>query len=74
MLWSIVPEEIIFEGFDKIASAGNNYRMINYLGKQVLAMPMPDGGAKIVSLISSDPMDFIDSRFAPGNTISSPWI
>ncbi len=71
MIWSIIPEEMIFDGAEKLSR--NNYQIINYRGKKVLVMLMQNGDAQIVSLISSDPLDFIDQSFSPGSCISLAW-
>lgn len=71
MIWSIIPEEMIFDGAEKLNK--NKYQVINYKGKKVMVMIMPNGDAQIVSLLSSNPLDFIDQRFSPGSCISLSW-
>jgi len=65
MIWSIIPTEIIFEGADKMKSA----RYINYQGKNIFVTEGADGKFSVVSLLSSDPSDFLDARFAPGSVV-----
>lgn len=60
MIWSIIPEEFIFAGEE--AAAGPSQQQ--YLGRQVLV-----SGGRIVSLLSTDPSDFLDARFSPGSQL-----
>ncbi|MEG1537516.1 MAG: YlzJ-like family protein [Clostridiales bacterium] len=66
MIWSIISEEEIFAdpGQRQIA-----LRSIDYLGKRLLVRQGADGQGEIVSLLSTDPADFLDGRLAPGTRI-----
>ena len=65
LLWSIIPEEVVFEGFNE----ERNYELLTYGERQVLVKKTPDGHNEIVRLFSSNPHDFMDDRFAPGALI-----
>ena len=60
MIWSIIPEEFIF------ANTGDETTPTQrqYLGRQVLV-----SNGRIVGLLSTNPGDFLDSRFSPGSEL-----
>ena len=68
MLWTIMPEEAILEGWDQ----ERDYRCKNYQGKDVIIETKEDGKGVIVQLISTNPNDFLDQQFAPGKEIVLP--
>lgn len=65
MIWSIIPTELIFEGADQMKAP----RYLNYQGKKLLVTEGADGKFSVMSLLSSDPSDFLDARFAPGSVV-----
>lgn len=65
LLWSIIPEEIVFNGFEQ----AQEYESFQYLGRDVLVSREKNGERKIVRLLSSNPKDYCDQRFSPGATI-----
>ncbi|MGI6360731.1 MAG: YlzJ-like family protein [Bacillota bacterium] len=65
MIWSIVPEEVIFEGAEQKSS----FKQIIYQGRMVIVTE-DAGRRQIVRLVSSNPHDYLDSRFAPGTIIN----
>ena len=65
MIWSIIPEEVIFgEVLEETA-----LRQGSYLGRQVMLRPCEDGKGEIVSVMSTNPLDFLDSRLQPGTRV-----
>ena len=62
MIWSIVPEELLSGGETEL-------KQMDYLGRQVLARKNADGAYELSALLSSDPQDFLDPRFAVGSII-----
>ena len=62
MIWSIVPEELLQGGNSEL-------RQMDYLGRKVLARKNADGVYELSALLSSDPQDFLDPRFAVGSII-----
>ncbi len=64
MIWSIIPEEIIFASQEQ-----PNYQQIQYLGRQVTVLADKEGGGEIVALVSSNPADYLDQRFSLGRKI-----
>jgi len=65
MIWSIIPTELIFEGADQMKAP----KILNYQGKKVLVTDGAGGKFSVISLLSSDPSDFLDMRFAPGSVV-----
>jgi len=67
LIWSVVPQEMIFAGSEKLGSC----RELNYQGRLLLVNTKGEnpGEGRIVRLLSSDPADFMDGLFAPGRVI-----
>jgi len=69
MIWSIIPEEVIFDvQYDAMQSTGELKQMM-YRGREVVVQPQKDGKAMIMQLLSADPRDFLDTCFSPGSLI-----
>jgi len=66
MIWSIVPEEVIFATAEEEDTLTMNAR---YLGRQVMLRPCGEGLGEIMALLSTDPADFLDERFQVGRRI-----
>lgn len=62
MIWSIIPEEMLFAQ----QNAQTERIELQYLGKKIYAR-----GGKLDTLLSTDPADFLDQRFVPGVCINS---
>lgn len=78
IIWSIIPEEIIFASSDYATCLGftgtdqsqvNGLTKASYLGRDVILLPLSNGKGRIISLLSTDPADFLDMRFAPNGEI-----
>ncbi len=70
MIWSIIPEEIIFGNLNQ-DEVKSGRRTRDYLGKRVQTIPYREGEDRIIALISSNPQDFLDLRFSPGTIIKN---
>lgn len=57
MIWSIVPESMIFPAPAEEAAA----QVATHCGRTVLVR-----AGRVVTLLSSNPEDFLDTRFMPG--------
>ena len=57
MIWSIIPEELIFAA-EPEADRG---RVVDHGGRRLLLRR-----GRVESLISTDPLDYLDRRFQPG--------
>ena len=67
MFYSIIPAEIVFDEWD--GKEMEKYFEITYENCQVIVEPLEDNQARIVQLISSDPVDFLNGRVQPGTMI-----
>ena len=66
MIWSIMPEEILFAATpSKMAP-----RVVLYNGRQLIVDAAGGSEGRIVRLLSTDPGDFLLAEFAPGRTVS----
>lgn len=65
MIWSIIPESVIFSG----AADSEELYQVDYLGRKLLVRFGDNRSAQIVSLLSTDPADFLSPRFSPGAQI-----
>lgn len=66
MIWSIIPEEVIFEDHNLKQAL----KKVRYLDREVLISAEDDGRGRIVSLLSTNPQDYLDDRFCPGSLIN----
>ncbi|NLY56244.1 MAG: hypothetical protein GX058_07025 [Firmicutes bacterium] len=67
MLWTIIPEEIVFEGIDEEYIVTKE---IVYQGVLMKVRPCPEAdGVVIERLISSDPQVFLRQDLQPGTII-----
>ena len=65
MIWSIIPESVIFSG----AADNGELHQVDYLGRKLLVRFGDNRSARIVSLVSTDPADFLSPHFSPGTQI-----
>ena len=66
MIWSIIPDDIIFKD-------NNNEQIvkkIKYLDRDVLVNYQKDGKGRIVSVLSTDPFDYLDQRLNPEQSLT----
>lgn len=66
VLYTIVPEEIVFESKEEICAS----QEIFYHGRRILVQPIDFKSFKIVQLISSDPSDYLLTDFQPGSVVT----
>lgn len=66
-LYTIMPlEEVLAEGEE--TATGGPFEM-TVEGKKFLVTPEGPGQGRIMQLLSTDPADFLDPRWRPGNMI-----
>ncbi len=65
LIWSIMPETVIFAGLENIEAG----REILYCGRRLVVSELPGGKMCVMRVISSNPRDFMDPRFQPGAII-----
>lgn len=63
MIWSIMPEELLFAAAEEEGSG--EAQVADYLGRKVSLR-----GGRVEALLSSDPQDYLDQRLAPGAEIT----
>ena len=57
MIWSIIPEELIFAAEPKVEAG----RSVDYQGRRLYLRQ-----GRIEGLLSTEPLDYLDDRFRPG--------
>lgn len=65
MLYTPIPWELIWEGYDDVPE----YQEIQWEGRLLTVIPSWPTGGQVVRLHSSNPMDYLDPRFQPGQLI-----
>lgn len=83
ILYTVVPEEFVLAGLDYGSGAGSTGPVWGSAPVEVVASgasgPVrlileagPGGGWRVSRLISSDPADYLDPSFAPGQAVPDP--
>ncbi|HEX6923526.1 MAG TPA: YlzJ-like family protein [Bacillales bacterium] len=70
ILYTVLPDQAVLSGEDEIEEHAKKQRYIEIGGRQVLIETVSDTECKIIRLISSDPQDYLNSRYQPGNIVS----
>ena len=68
ILYSIVPPEVVFEGFENYAGA--RYIEGEYRGEKVQVAQMTDGTYMMSRLLSTRLSSFLDPAFQPGSAVN----
>jgi len=66
ILHSILPEELVMEGFDK---SDYSFCDVKIDGISMQVEFVDNTRARIIRLYSNDPNDFLNPRYAPGTVI-----
>lgn len=66
LLYTPMPMEIVLEGLEK----AREYREVEVDGVTMIIEKINDHESKIVQIISTDPNDYLSSKFQPGINIS----
>ncbi len=66
ILYTPLPIEQVLEGIDK---DGRQYQEIDIGGVKLLVEQQSLESARVVRLISSNPMDYLNSKFQPGTEL-----
>ncbi|MBP2662552.1 MAG: hypothetical protein H6Q71_500 [Firmicutes bacterium] len=67
ILWTIVPEEIIFAGQNQPMPA---YEELEYSGQTVMAEKISQNQFRVVRLLTTVPSDYLRSELQPGTVIT----
>ncbi|WP_196220223.1 YlzJ-like family protein [Terrilactibacillus tamarindi] len=65
-MYTIYPEEVIFSDTEP---KSNNQMTLNIQGVTLVVEVENQNQLKIIRLISSNPQDFLDERFQPGEQV-----
>lgn len=68
IIHSVVPMEIIFENSEKVEK--QEIKEVSFGHATMLIEPINSFEGRIVRLISPDPQDYLNPRYAPGETIT----
>lgn len=66
MLWTIMPLEMVMEGYDTYEPA---YTEIAWNNATLLVEQTDENSARVVRLISSNPQDYLKPELQPGTII-----
>jgi len=55
-------------------STENHYKVVSYRGKTVLAQHTEDQQLQLMQLLSTDPQDYLEQSFTPGNIMKNDYI
>ncbi|WP_341877242.1 YlzJ-like family protein [Defluviitalea saccharophila] len=69
MIYSIIPEEVIFSDMQNENNSVDEYKEIEYKGYLLQVSLEKDNGFKIQRIISTDPYAYLNSEIQPGNII-----
>lgn len=65
---TILPDEIVWDGFDAIEN--KQYTELTNGHRMLIIDPISSNQARIVRLISPDPLDYLNPSLSPGTIIS----
>jgi hypothetical protein len=67
LYWTPLELEQVFEGWDNL---NLQLTQVSYEGVIMEVKPLGNGTGQIVRLLSTEPMDYLNSTYAPGNIIN----
>ncbi|MEW8996349.1 MAG: YlzJ-like family protein [Thermoanaerobacter sp.] len=67
MLYTIIPYELIFEKREDIPT---NYIELKMGNKQLVVEKLSNGNYIIQRMYSTNPFDYLETKYTPGNMIS----
>lgn len=69
ILWTPMQLELVLEGLEKMSFS--DCKKVSYQGVPMLVERTADGGTRIVRLLSTDPVDYLDFAHSPGRHIDA---
>lgn len=67
MLWSVVPEQFVLDGYDKMEF---NWMEAEVGGVKMIVEPTENPGyAKVVRLLCPKPSSYLNPNYQPGQTV-----
>lgn len=71
MYYTVVPFEVLYDGIEKLS---NKDLLECRVGNRILTLRRSsESEMEIVSVFSTNPWDYMDPRFAPGQKIKIKW-
>jgi hypothetical protein len=67
LYWTPLELEQVFEGWDNL---NLQLTQVSYEGVIMEVKPLGNGTGQIVRLLSTEPLDYLNSTYAPGNIIN----
>jgi len=69
ILYSIIPADIVFDGFDSEKKSSMKFVELEYMGEKIQAIPVSNGEYIIARLLSTSPKAYLNPALQPGNVI-----
>lgn len=69
ILYTILPDQVVLDEEDEASEKADKQQLIEYDGRQILIEPLTENEWQIIRLLSSDPQDFLNPRYQPGNIV-----
>ena len=69
ILYSIIPADIVFEGFDSDKKNSMRFVELEYMGEKIQAIPLSNGEYIIERILSTSPKVYLNPSLKPGNII-----
>ncbi|HET7578527.1 MAG TPA: YlzJ-like family protein [Bacillales bacterium] len=69
ILYTILPDQVVLDEEDEATEKADKQQLIEFDGRQILIEPLTENEWQIVRLLSSDPQDFLNPRYQPGNIV-----
>lgn len=67
ILYTMMPQELIFPAQEQ---AEQQMQLVTYQGVPLMVEKTEEMNYRVVRLVSTDPMHYLDERFSPGTKIS----
>lgn len=67
ILWTPMQLELVFEGLEEMRPP--EHSQITYQGVPMMVERTTSGKAKIIRLLSTNPQDYLNVSYAPGNFV-----
>ena len=67
ILWTPMPLELVVEGLEEMCPA--EHSQVTYHGVPMLVERTKSGKGKIVQLLSTNPEDYLNADYNPGNFV-----
>lgn len=69
ILWTPMQLELVLEGLEDMCPPRRS--LVSYRGVPMLVERAADGRSKIAQLLSTDPADYLNAEYTPGNYLDA---